>query len=586
MIDKLWNEQTKKYGRLSLIAIAGLMIFLSGLLSLYHLAYVNKIYPFLSVGSVEMSNLTISEAEERIRKYLPEEVGQVKIKFEEQEWTMDLKDLGVEYLPQETAKEAYLKGRGEGFFKDIKMKWNQWQRKNDQKIKFWIKEEKLVELVAIVSGGVDEEVLKPAFLIDSEGVIEIVGGKNGRKVKQDELYKLINLRIGSLDFGDIQVPVEVMKTELAEEQLMVAKNRGEKMKDKVLSLKHEGFSKKIKGEDLLNLIDFNGGFDEEKIASVSMELAEEINRPAQNPILRVVGKKAVEFKPALKGLKLDEEENNKLVAEKLVELETSEDNLLMMGLIVKVSEPEVQTGEINDLGIKEILGVGESTFHGSIASREHNVALTASKINGSLVAPNEVFSFNNALGDVSPATGFKSAYVIKEGRTVLGDGGGVCQDSTTVFRAALDAGLEIVERHPHSYRVSYYEQNMPAGIDATVYAPSTDLKFRNDTGAHILIQTMVNTGTNYMKVEIYGTSDGRVATISNTKLWGQSAPPEPVYEDDPNLPKGTVKQIDWEAWGARTSFDWNVVRNGEVLHQKTFYSNYQPWRSVYLRGTR
>jgi len=141
-----------------------------------------------------------------------------------------------------------------------------------------------------------------------------------------------------------------------------------------------------------------------------------------------------------------------------------------------------------------------------------------------------------------------------------------------------------VERHPHSYRVSYYEQNSPPGIDATVYAPSTDLKFKNDTPAYILIQTTVDTVNNYMKVEIYGTSDGRTSEISNTKLWGESPPPAPLYQDDSSLPAGTVKQVDWAAWGARASFDWKVVRSGEMLHQKTFYSNYQPWQAVYLRG--
>jgi vancomycin resistance protein YoaR len=111
------------------------------------------------------------------------------------------------------------------------------------------------------------------------------------------------------------------------------------------------------------------------------------------------------------------------------------------------------------------------------------------------------------------------------------------------------------------------------------------LKFKNDTPAHILIQTYVNTGTNYMKVEIYGTSDGRRATISNARIWGQTAPPEPLYQDDPTLPAGTIEQIDWAAWGAKTAFDWKVVRSGEMLQERTFYSNFRPWQAVYLRGT-
>src|SRR3989344_205719 len=98
------------------------------------------------------------------------------------------------------------------------------------------------------------------------------------------------------------------------------------------------------------------------------------------------------------------------------------------------------------MGIVERIGVGESFFKGSISGRVHNILLASSRISGVLVGPGEVFSFNETVGDISAATGYKSAYVIKNGRTVLGDGGGVCQVSTTLFRAALNAGLEIVER--------------------------------------------------------------------------------------------------------------------------------------------
>ena len=154
-----------------------------------------------------------------------------------------------------------------------------------------------------------------------------------------------------------------------------------------------------------------------------------------------------------------------------------------------------------------------------------------------------------------------------------------------MFRAALNAGLEIIERHPHSYRVGYYEQNSPVGVDATVYSPSTDFKFKNDTPTHILIQTQVDLTKNYLKVEIYGSSDGRKAVLSNFRLWGQTPPPPDLYVDDPTLPAGQTKQIDWKAWGAKAAFDWTVERSGEIIHQKTFYSSYQPWQAVYLRGT-
>jgi vancomycin resistance protein YoaR len=168
----------------------------------------------------------------------------------------------------------------------------------------------------------------------------------------------------------------------------------------------------------------------------------------------------------------------------------------------------------------------------------------------------------------------------------LGDGGGVCQVSTTLFRAALNAGLPILERQAHAYRVSYYEQESFAGLDATVYSPKPDLKIQNDTPAHILIQARVFPQEFKLVFQLYGTADGRRATITNPRLWDQVAPPPPLYIDDPTLPKGEVRQVESPVWGAKAAFDWKVVRDGQILQERTFYSVYQPWQAVYLRGTK
>ncbi len=202
-----------------------------------------------------------------------------------------------------------------------------------------------------------------------------------------------------------------------------------------------------------------------------------------------------------------------------------------------------------------------------------------------MIAPGEIFSLNQTIGEVSASTGYKNAYVIKDGRTVLGDGGGVCQVSTTMFRAALAAGLPIVERRAHAYRVGYYEQDAKPGFDATVYAPSTDLKFKNDTKEYLLIETKTDTRNYTLEINLYGTDDGRVVEIGVPRVFGTTPPPEDLYIDEPTLPAGVVEQIDWKAWGATSVFDYVVKRDGEIVTEKTFYSVYKPWQAVFLRGT-
>lgn len=332
-------------------------------------------------------------------------------------------------------------------------------------------------------------------------------------------------------------------------------------------------------------------YDQPELDKFLEELASQIDIPPQEALFRFENGRVISFRPSSSGRKLNMEQTIKDFSNFLSP--PTSGTITLSAIMV---DPKVKTEEANNLGIKELLGEGKSYFRGSIENRVHNISLATSRLNGLLIAPGEVFSFNKALGEVSAANGYKQAYIIKEKKTVLDDGGGVCQVSTTLFRAGLNAGLPIEERHAHAYRVSYYEQG-PApsdtgrggygpGFDATVFSPTVDLKIKNDTPAHILIQTKMDAENTQLSFELYGTSDGRKVSLSKPRLWDQVPPPEDLYQDDPSLPKGQVKQLDFAAWGAKTSFDYKVTRGDEVLQNRTFYSNFQPWQAVYLRGTK
>jgi len=180
------------------------------------------------------------------------------------------------------------------------------------------------------------------------------------------------------------------------------------------------------------------------------------------------------------------------------------ENRSSVQLTVDIIEPDITLEKVNNLGIKTLLGKGESDFHGSTNARIHNIKTGASKFNGTIIKPGEEFSFNDILGSVDGKTGYQPELVIKGGQTIPEYGGGLCQLSTTVFRAAILAGLPIIERRPHSFPVKYYN---PQGFDATIYPGVSDLKFINNTEGHILLQTKIE-GTELF-VEFYGSSDER-----------------------------------------------------------------------------
>ncbi|MBI3576987.1 VanW family protein [Candidatus Gottesmanbacteria bacterium] len=327
-------------------------------------------------------------------------------------------------------------------------------------------------------------------------------------------------------------------------------------------------------------------WDEEILDEKLNALATRITIPVQDALFSFANNRVSAFRPSHDGRHVNIPALKEKFRESLTEIADRGNHVVRIPVSIIIDKPTFTTEGVNSFGVKELIGRGYSEFAHSIPGRIHNVTLAAARINGILIKPGDTFSFNDALGDVSALTGFQPAYVIKEGKTVLGDGGGVCQVSSTLFRAILNAGLPVVERREHAYRVGYYEQaGYKPGLDATVYAPSVDLKFKNDTPGYLLIQTKTDPTNLTLTFEFYGTRDGRRAEILNHKIWGEAPPPPDLYQDDPTLPTGTIKQVDFAAWGAKASFQYKVTRNGETLQDRVFTSNFRPWQAVFLRGT-
>lgn len=244
-----------------------------------------------------------------------------------------------------------------------------------------------------------------------------------------------------------------------------------------------------------------------------------------------------------------------------------------------------------ELGIRELVGEATSYFYGSSRERLQNIRTASSRFHGLMVPPGATFSMAEALGTISLDEGYAEALIIYAGRTIQGVGGGVCQVSTTLFRTIFFSGYPIVERHPHAYRVRFYEQTPDgrydaslAGMDAAVYVPVVDVKFKNDTPHWLLMETYVRADGNALTWKFYSTSDGRTVEWSSTGLRNIKPPPDPLYEENPELKEGEIKQVDWAVEGAEVTVTRNVLRDGEVYITDTIHTRYLPWRAVYQYG--
>lgn len=328
-------------------------------------------------------------------------------------------------------------------------------------------------------------------------------------------------------------------------------------------------------------------YDRNKFFEIIKPISEKIEKKPVDAVFKFENNRVTTFKPSSLGQTVNTESLENIINSKaLTVMSSNKPQVLIIPIPIKIIEPKITTDKANNLGIKELIGEGHSLFYHSIPSRIYNINLAQGRINGVLVAPGEVFSFDKTLGDISAFTGYKQAYVIQGGKTVLGDGGGVCQVSTTFFRALLNAGLPILERNAHAYRVGYYEQDSPPGIDATIYVPTVDLKFKNDTENYILIQSEIDLNNLSLSFYLYGTNDGRKVTMTKPVVTNVRPAPEPIYQDDPTLPKGEVKQTDFAAAGANVYFTRTVTKDNKEIINDKFVSIYRPWQAVYLRGTK
>nr|WP_184137094.1 VanW family protein [Deinococcus humi] len=233
-------------------------------------------------------------------------------------------------------------------------------------------------------------------------------------------------------------------------------------------------------------------------------------------------------------------------------------------------------------GITAHLGTGVTNYYGSSDARVTNIHVGAKNFSDRLFE-GKVFSFNEFIGPVTARNGYVTGLVIAGDRTASGVGGGICQVSTTLFRTLYGAGLPIAQRQNHSYQVHYYD---PQGLDATIYQPSLDLKFANDSGGALWFQTQWDDETARLSISVFGKARDFTVDIGQPKTLSSTPSPADRLIPDATLPAGQRKQVDWAAPGAVIEVTRKFIRNGKAFKQDTLKSSYRPWPNIFLVGTR
>lgn len=307
-----------------------------------------------------------------------------------------------------------------------------------------------------------------------------------------------------------------------------------------------------------------------------------VDRPADNAKFAIENEKVKEFQASRTGIAIDfdktYEELNKVFRERNYHPKVVTKTVSM---VVNVVEPEVKLADINDLGVTDVIGVGESTFYGSHVNRIKNIARAVAILNGTIIKPGEEFSTTKSAGPFTEENGYYPELVIKGDKILKEVGGGMCQIGTTLFRTAMNSGMPITERRNHSLVVNYYFDpvNGKPGTDATVYDPVVDFKFLNDTGSYLLLQTAVDYKKQLLTFTLWGKSDGRKGSYTHpiVSKWIPAGPTQTIEVDD--LKPG-VKDCQGAYVGAVASFVYTRTTSSTEEIKQVFDSYYRPLANI------
>lgn len=594
--------------RLPLLFVVGatlLLFALAGLIAAFQIAYQGKIYPGVYSYGVDLAGMTPEQARAALDgRFTYDEQAVFTFRYGDQFWQARAGELGVAFDVDATVSAAYAVGRSGSFAVDLVDQLFNWL--NGENITPIIRYDQAAAVAAVtrIAGEINRPARDAVLHIDGAN-ISATPGEIGKAVDvTSTLYRLDAAILNFAPGGEIpllvnETPPVSLDAETAAEQAQIA------LSAPVILTANDAngaalgpWTASVEQIRQLLRIETITGADGRPTYQVSVDV--EAFRPSLEALARGLISQPRDaryhfntstsqlevIQAAVYGRSLDVDATLERLRRAIFDR-----NNRVIGLAFQQHAPRYANDTTAaQLGITQLVSTGTSFYTGSSRARIENIILAASRFDGIVIAPGELFSFNRYVGDISPESGFVEGFVIVGDRTVRGVGGGVCQVSTTAFRAAFYGGYQIEERHAHGYRVGYYEiGGEGVGMDAAIYIPDyasgetgeLDFTFRNDTPYHLLIETTVYPGSSMLEFRFYSTNPGRRVVKANTDIRDVQPPAPTQYVANPDLGAGQTLQVDWAAEGAYVEVT-RVINdaNGGEVNRYIFASRYQPWGAV------
>jgi len=565
----------------------------------YQLIYAGRIFPGVSVAGVDVSGMSPNDAALKLSQTLSYPMtGKILFRDGDKVWVASPAELGMSFNPTLSAMNAYQLGRAGGPFAALAGQVRAQGSGMDVAPVILFDQKVAYQYLQNLSTQLDKPVVEASLRLDGTNVVA-QPGQVGRALNLDATLIYLGAQLQAFRDGEVQLVVQDAAPKVLD--VSAQADNARRILSQPLQLVVPNYREGDPGPwvydvpVLANMLTVqlvnNGttsevkvGLDPVALRAVLNDIKPLVDRNPENArfIFNDDTRQLEPIQASKVGRALDVEASTAAINDALLRGDHT------VPLSVAENQPAVpDTAAGEGLGITQLVGEYTSYFYGSSEPRIQNIQTASSRFHGVLVAPGEIFSMGQTMGDVSLDSGFAEALIIYGGRTIKGVGGGVCQVSTTLFRAVFNAGYPVNERYSHAYRVQYYEMTASgssdaslAGLDATVYFPVVDFKFTNDTPYWLLMETYVNVSSRTLTWKLYSTSDDRSVTWETTGPQNVVPAPEPLFEVNPELGKNEMKVVDYAANGADIDVTRTVWRNGQVYFTDNFKTQYEPWQAV------
>lgn len=517
------NEIKKRKKRKIIIGITIFIVILMILLfsTIFSLININnsKIISGVKIEGIEVSGLTKEEAKAKIETiYNEKKEKEIQIKYNDFESSINLEMIELNYNIDKAIEEASQIGRTNNIFINNYNILFTLLGKKDIKVEMSINEEATKKIIEDTGANLPGGIQESSYYIEGENLI-ITKGKEGVKIDTENLLVKLRERLDNTKISDDYIEIPVITKEPQAIDL-----------DKI----HNEVYKEVKDA--------------------------------------YYTKDPFKIYPEVEGVDFNVEEAK-------AQIQTEDKNEYTIKLTI--TKPKVTVNDIGTEAFPDKLGTFTTRYDERDTDRTTNLKIACQKLNNKTVLVGETFSYNQTLGKRTVDAGYKNAKVYSNGEVVDGIGGGICQISSTLYNAVLQANLSIVERRNHQFVTSY----VGAGKDATVVYGMTDFKFKNTRKYPIKIVASAKNGI--ATVSIYGIKEEVEYTISLEVKQISTIPTSTKYVEDSSLPVGTEKVKQKGANGLKTETYLVKSLNGKVVSRTLLSKDtYNAMQKIILKGTK